>query len=150
MSIGRRIASQRAARNLTQAQLAERLGLSFQAVSSWEREETLPDLAKIPLIAKALETTAAFLMGEPLEAPTWDQKDRLFHEDRMYTFVKAAATAKGFEQTLRALPFARARHQGQLRKGKAESLYQPSPDHVLPGAGFGAGGGCAAGSHPAA
>ena len=127
MSIGRRIASQRAARNLTQAQLAERLGLSFQAVSSWEREETLPDLAKIPLIAKALETTAAFLMGEPLEAPTWDQKDRLFHEDRMYTFVKAAATAKGFEQTLRALPFARARHQGQLRKGKAGIPYISHP-----------------------
>ena len=35
--IGRRIAALRKAKNLTQAELAEQLSVSYQAVSNWER-----------------------------------------------------------------------------------------------------------------
>lgn len=45
----------------------------------------------------------------------------------MYTFIKAAATAKGLPQTLRALPYARDKHQGQKRKGKAGIPYISHP-----------------------
>ena len=38
-------------RNLTQAQVAENLSVSFQAVSLWERGETYPEIDKLVDIA---------------------------------------------------------------------------------------------------
>ena len=43
--IGLFIQARRKERNMTQAELGERLGISAQSVSNWERGETLPDLA---------------------------------------------------------------------------------------------------------
>ena len=42
---------------LTQAQLGERLGVSYQAVSKWERGECLPDVSLLVDLANILETT---------------------------------------------------------------------------------------------
>lgn len=47
---------------LTQAQLGERLGVSFQAVSKWERGEALPDIGILTDIADILETTTDYLL----------------------------------------------------------------------------------------
>ena len=55
--IGQQICYLRKARGLTQADLGERLGVSFQAVSKWERGETLPDISLLPALSDALETT---------------------------------------------------------------------------------------------
>ncbi len=51
--------------NLTQAELAERLGISYQAVSSWERGASMPDISKLLDLAHTLHTTVdALLAGE--------------------------------------------------------------------------------------
>ena len=126
MSMGNRIKILREQQGLSQEQLAEGLGVSFQAVSSWERGLSLPDISRLTEIANALQTSIAQLMGEALPVH-WEMADRLFHEDRMYTFIKSAATTKGLEQTLRALPYARDKHRGQLRKGKAGIPYISHP-----------------------
>ena len=42
--------------------MGERLGVSFQAVSKWERGETLPDITILPDLAKVLETTVDFIL----------------------------------------------------------------------------------------
>jgi transcriptional regulator with XRE-family HTH domain len=55
--IGAQIAALRKSKNLTQNELGERLQISFQAVSKWERGETLPDTAILPDLAGILETT---------------------------------------------------------------------------------------------
>ena len=55
--IGQQICYLRKARGLTQADLGERLGASFQAVSKWERGETLPDISLLSTLSDALETT---------------------------------------------------------------------------------------------
>lgn len=55
--IGEHIASLRKSKNMTQQELGERLNISFQAVSKWERGETLPDVAILLDLAKVLETT---------------------------------------------------------------------------------------------
>lgn len=127
MSLGSRIRDLRERLGLSQERLGELMGVSFQAVSSWERDQTVPDTSRLTALAQALETSVAYLLGEVLPAMDWVAGDRLFDEDRIYTFVKAAATAKGLRQTLRALPFARQQHEGQMRKGKAAIPYISHP-----------------------
>ena len=62
IKIGNQIATLRKNKNLTQNELGDRLGVSFQAVSKWERGETLPDTAILPALANVLETTIDFIL----------------------------------------------------------------------------------------
>ncbi len=55
--IAQQIATLRKTKGLTQNELGERVGVSFQAVSKWERGETLPDITILPDLAKVLETS---------------------------------------------------------------------------------------------
>ena len=55
--VGEQIYSLRKIKNLTQNELGERLSISAQAVSKWERGETLPDTAILPDLANILETS---------------------------------------------------------------------------------------------
>ena len=54
MSIGTNIKRLREEHKLTQEQLAEKLGVTYQAVSSWEREEYRPDTDKLIKLAAVL------------------------------------------------------------------------------------------------
>ena len=49
--VGRNIRRLRRERDITQEQLADNLGVSYQAVSKWERCEAVPDIALIPPLA---------------------------------------------------------------------------------------------------
>ena len=60
--VGSQITALRKGRGLTQNDLGERLGVSFQAVSKWERGETLPDTTLLVDLAEALETTIDFIL----------------------------------------------------------------------------------------
>ena len=60
--VGEQIASLRKEKGLTQSELGERLGVSFQAVSKWERGEALPDITLLPDIAKILEASIDFIL----------------------------------------------------------------------------------------
>lgn len=55
--VAEQIYALRKAKGLTQNELGERVGVSFQAVSKWERGETLPDISVLPDLAKVLETS---------------------------------------------------------------------------------------------
>ena len=62
--VAQQIMTLRKEKGLTQSELGDRVGVSFQAVSKWERGETLPDVAVLPDLAKVFETSIDnILMG---------------------------------------------------------------------------------------
>ncbi|MDE6709424.1 MAG: helix-turn-helix domain-containing protein, partial [Oscillospiraceae bacterium] len=61
--IGENLKKQRKLRELTQEQLADILGVSFQSVSKWERGEVYPDVELLPTIAEYFGITTDELMG---------------------------------------------------------------------------------------
>lgn len=62
--IGREIATLRKGNNMTQMELADKLGISFQAVSNWERGNSMPDIAKLPELAEIFGVSVDELLGE--------------------------------------------------------------------------------------
>ena len=49
---------------MTQMALADEMGVSFQAVSNWERGNSLPDIGKIPDLCRILDISLTELLGE--------------------------------------------------------------------------------------
>ena len=65
LSLGRRIHVLRREQGLTQDALAERMGVTPQAVSKWENDQSCPDIMSLPLLARELHTTVdALLTGQ--------------------------------------------------------------------------------------
>lgn len=67
-TLGKRIAMLRKEKGLTQEQLAEKVGVSAQAVSKWENDISCPDITLLPLLADILGVTVDELLGvKPIE-----------------------------------------------------------------------------------
>jgi len=64
LQIGEKIRMLRLQNKLTQEQLADRLGVSYQSVSRWENGVTYPDIALLPAIAKQFSVTTDYLLGQ--------------------------------------------------------------------------------------
>lgn len=58
----RNVKHRRAERGMSQEQLAEKLGVTRQTVSNWERSVSFPELPTLELIARALDTDPASLI----------------------------------------------------------------------------------------
>lgn len=68
IATGMFIARKRKGLNLTQAQLAERLGISSKSVSKWERGKCMPDYGIVNELCDALGITVSELLdGEENE-----------------------------------------------------------------------------------
>lgn len=68
LEIGMFIAKKRKERNFTQAQLAEKLGVSNKTISKWETGKCMPDYGIIQSLCKELEITVSELIdGEETE-----------------------------------------------------------------------------------
>ena len=64
-AVGAAIRARRTAASLTQAELAERLNVSAQAVSLWERGETFPDVTLLPDLSLIFGCSVDSLLGNP-------------------------------------------------------------------------------------
>ena len=70
LTLGRRIQTLRREQALTQEILAERMGVTPQAVSKWENDLSCPDILSLPQLAKELHTSVdTLLTGESAAAP---------------------------------------------------------------------------------
>ncbi len=77
--IAETVAKRRREMNMTQEELAQRLGVSAQAVSNWERQESYPDVTILPALSAVLEISADELLGIGRE--TEEQIVEKWHED---------------------------------------------------------------------
>ena len=66
MSIGNKLAEARKKQNLTQEQLAERLGVTRQAVSRWESGAAYPETDKIVRMARLLNVSCDYLLRDDI------------------------------------------------------------------------------------
>ena len=62
-TIGKRIAELRKNKGLKQENLAEMLGVSGQAVSKWENDQSCPDISLLPQLAQILGVTVDELLS---------------------------------------------------------------------------------------
>ena len=68
-TLGKRIQALRKESALTQEQLAERMGVTPQAVSKWENDLSCPDVMSLPQLAKELGTSVdTLLTGESAQS----------------------------------------------------------------------------------
>ena len=86
-TIGYQIQSLRKSKGYTQNQLGDLVGVSFQAVSKWERGETLPDIATFAVLAEVLDTTI----------------DHLLHGGKKVTEYKGRKTIEEIKQGVNCL-----------------------------------------------
>jgi len=102
MLIAKNLRRLRLDKGLTQEELAERLGVTGQAVSKWEREECYPDITLLPGLANCFDVTIDELIGmTEIKGKLWGvyakanslEKERKYHE---------AATV--YEEALKVFP----------------------------------------------
>jgi len=76
--IGKFITLKRKEKNLTQEQLAEKIGVSNKTISKWENGKCMPDYSVIEILCKELDVTVSELLdGEENEKSIrlYDEKD---------------------------------------------------------------------------
>ena len=62
-TLGKRIMQLRKSKSLTQDQLAEQLGVTAQAVSKWENNQSCPDITLLPKLAEIFGVSTDALLG---------------------------------------------------------------------------------------
>ena len=68
-TLGKRIAANRKSLCLTQDALAEQLGVTAQAVSKWENDQSCPDISMLPRLAAIFGCSVDALLGLSTASP---------------------------------------------------------------------------------
>ena len=95
MTIADRIQTLRKSKGLSQEELADAAGVSRQAVSKWESEQSTPDLDKVIILSEIFDVTTDYLLKgiEPVE--TNDHKTMADVVDQKILTEKNGKRAKG-------------------------------------------------------
>lgn len=107
LKVGKKIASLRKEKNMTQLELADQLGISYQAVSHWERGASMPDISKLGELAQIFETSIdQILEHKPLvvavEEVLRDQKiDAKLHDSKTLSDVIPMMKPKEIESSIK-------------------------------------------------
>ena len=98
-SMGERISSLRKEKGWTQKNIADELGITDKAVSKWERDIALPDIATIPKLAELLGVSVEELMqAKAAPVPAVKETQRILD-----IVLKAAPLAIGVAVSVIAL-----------------------------------------------
>ena len=91
-TLGTRLLELRKQKGLTQEQLAEKLNVTNQSVSKWEKDINAPDIALLVELADLFDTSVDYLLGrkesEPLVVTTPKSIDQLVFKIRILSADK--------------------------------------------------------------
>ena len=87
MTLGEKIYKLRNERNLTQEQLAEKLGVTRQSISKWEGDLVKPEIEKLKAMAKLFEVSLDDLISDEAAEVKPAKTDRLERDANIYKFV---------------------------------------------------------------
>lgn len=76
ISFGKKLAECRKAKNLSQKELAKLFNTSHTTIGKYERDEMIPSIEAAKKLAKILDTTVGYLLGE-------NQQANLFKDPKM-------------------------------------------------------------------
>lgn len=84
LMIGDKLKKLRRSKDLTQEEVAAHLGISYQAISKWERGDGYPDITMLPALANYFEVSIDALIGmdEISSANKLDEINRQWQENR--------------------------------------------------------------------
>lgn len=100
-TIGQNISKFRKNLGMTQAELAEKMNVSIQAVSKWENDISYPDIERIGQLASVLDTSAeSIINGENFLAATKLMDNANLSRRLLLIFVKHTGE-QSFDVTLR-------------------------------------------------
>lgn len=126
-TVGKKIAALRKEANKTQMELADEMGVSYQAVSNWERGNSMPDISKLPQLALILGSSIDEILGDSKEAELVEQviggneKEYLKNQEtEIETIAKIAPLMKP-KQTKELVEIVIESSQGQEEGGESES-----------------------------
>ncbi len=105
-SISEKIFELRKSRGLTQEKLGELCGVSSQAVSKWEKAESLPDILLLPILCEALGITADAL----LEVPATIRKQNCM--DGVFSYAKEVGEYRAAYQAISATSYISDKNNG--------------------------------------
>lgn len=91
MKVAQTIRSARIRKNMTQMELADEMGVSYQAVSNWERGNSMPDIAKLESLCGILELTIDELLGK--DEPETQTVKKVIHQQETPTLEELAPIA---------------------------------------------------------
>ena len=104
MKIAAVIKQARIDRNMTQMNLADAMGVSYQAVSNWERGNSMPDIAKLEDLCTVLGVTVEQLLG--METPAAAAVQKVIREEVLtveeLAEVAPAMTPKELKKQMKA------------------------------------------------
>lgn len=81
MTLGKKIKSLRKSKNMTQLELAKRLGKDNSTISKWESDIYQPDADELRQIADILSTTTDFLTGRTDSPVEYTASEKSFMDD---------------------------------------------------------------------
>jgi len=110
MKIAKKIRDARMAKNMTQMNLADAMGVSYQAVSNWERGNSMPDISKLEDLCNALDLTVNELLG--METKAAAAVEKVMQEEELTVEELAEVAPILPPQTIKE----KAKHSGEEKK----------------------------------
>lgn len=129
-NVGFQISKLRKANNMTQMELADRMGISFQAVFNWERGNSMPDISKLPELAQIFNVTMDEILCEKSELIESVANNTIseYLENNMVTPQQLADVAPLLKTQQVDMIFERVEKEME----NAQEMYDVGFDDVLP------------------
>ncbi len=99
MILADKIIAERKKNGWSQEELAEKIGVTRQAVSKWEGAQTVPDLQKLLLLSNVFGVPTDYLLKDELEAPDYTNEPEETNTYRKVTFEEAVYFLKVKKET---------------------------------------------------